>query len=234
MKERQEENKIEKYLYLSSKEYAVLLHLSGKRCVTGFVLDFPDDVQTKRRLLFDLYRKGIICNPGDRFEVAPEWRDVFRTVMQADRVLWISFRDNDKQDILCYIDRRAAVCIENLSDAGHDLYRVSMKDSGAVKNELTENGMFPRIRINKNDSGMLDEYLGVAQGGDPEIICSFSLYVNGEPERKERITLEKEQLIYFVRFENSEGVIRRRAFCDETERILDRYLNTIGGHDDSC
>ncbi|HAE44449.1 MAG TPA: hypothetical protein DCG37_02475 [Lachnospiraceae bacterium] len=234
MKERQEEKKIEKYLYLTSKEYAVLLHLSGNRCVTGFGFDFPDDVQMKRQLIFDLYRKGIICNPGDRFEVAPEWKDVFQTVLQADRVLWISFRDHDKQDILCYIDRRAAVCMENLSDAGHDLYRVSMKGADAIKNELKENGMFPRIRMNKNDSKMLDTHLGVAPGGDPEKICSFSLYVNGESERKERVTLEKEQLIYFVRIENAEGTIRRRAFCDETERILDRYLNTVGGCDDSC
>ena len=223
---------MEKYLYLTKQEYAVLLHLTGKKPVTGFSIDFFEDTLKKRQLLFDLYRRGIIISTGDRFEVSEEWKAVFESVHTAEYVMWLSFEDKEKQDMLFYLCGRQAVCMENLSGPQDGRtggrYRITMQDTSALRAGLTEGGFFPHIRVNREDGELLDRMLGAEDDQDSERICSVCFYRNGEPRWTERVTVEKDRFLYFVRTESALGTERRRAGRDEFERILERYFELRG------
>lgn len=215
---------MEKYLYLTSNEYAVLLHLTGSKTVTGFSIEFPEDVLVKRKLLFDMYRKGIVFNNGNGFSVSEEWQEVFGTIMRAQNVLWISFAEAEKPDILFYLCGEYAVRVENLTDAGHDLYRVSMRRAGDWQSELAEGELFPAVRTQQTAGELMDSRLGVPDDGEAETIVTFALCRNGTGEVVERATLEKDHLIYYMKYEAEERSVRRRAHKNEIAETLGRYL----------
>ena len=215
---------MEKNLYLTSKEYAVLLHLTGNRAVTGFAIDFPTDTAEKRKILFGLYRKGIVCNTGSEFKVADEWREVFRSIQTAQNVLWITFEEEEQPDLLFYVCSGNAVCIENLTDTEHDCYRISMRENAVWRNDLIERELFPNIRTDLNLGELLDRGLGVEDSSTPETVVTFSMYQNGADTRTEKVSLEKENLIYYVKYEAADGVTRKRAHKTEIEEILKKYL----------
>ena len=216
--------KMEKNLYVTSKEYAVLLHLTGNRTVTGFSIDFPTDTVQKRNLFFDMYRKGIVCSSDSGFIVAEEWKEVFQIIQTAEHILWISFEDSEQPDMLFYVCDDKAVCIENLTDEEHDSYRISMRESGAWCKELIERDIFPHIRTELNIRELLDDGLGVLSGDAAETIVTFASYRNGADTWTERVSLEKEQLIYYMKYEDSDEVVRKRAHKTEIEEILNKYL----------
>ena len=215
---------MEKNLYVTSKEYAVLLHLTGNKIVTGFSIDFPTDTVQKRNLFFDMYRKGIVCSADSSFAVAREWEEVFQVIQTAEHVLWISFENAEQPDMLFYVCGDKAVCIENLTDGEHDSYRISMREPRAWHKELMEREICPHVRTERNTRDRLDEGLGVTSGDGAETLVTYAYYRNGADTWTERVTLEREQLIYYMKYEASDGVVRKRAHKTEIEEILNRYL----------
>lgn len=221
------------YLYLTEKEFLVLLSAVGRKEWEGV---FDESILTgwkieseMNEILSSLYQKGTIEWENGKATILPSTREIFDLLEEVQQYAFYARLDEEYPMEYLYLSGSDVVCVRrSIHEEGK--LRLSLQSLEQWEQELWENGIFP-VNMEPFEGELPTDCPGILADADELIKSNIVLvfekrkFFGGKPSSR---LLVKEKGLYSFIYLQKEG--KTQVYYEEQEvakKMFDKWIREV-------